>query len=146
MKEESQNSKVLETKLFDDKNVSSFLKEIYTTIKSEGDDIKDLMNDIGNLISDDTNEEMIGFIGPVLKDLLDVSVKNNEQYIKLATTIQKFLTIDSKINTKGKGIDKTGDFIVISDEEKEQLKDIKKANLLIDQKKIEISEKLQVLK
>jgi hypothetical protein len=144
--EENEKIKILDNPIFKDKKVNDLLQEIYTSIKDEHDDIKDLMKDITDLIDKDTDEGMLGFIGPVLKDLLDVSVKNNEQYIKLAGTIQRFLSLDYK-NAQNKGTSiNDEDFISLTEEEKNQLKDIKKANQLIDLKRNEIKNNLSLLK
>ena len=71
-------------------------------------------------------KEVVGFIKdgdtavqiiPMLKEYLEINVKNDEQLVKLATVVQRMVTA----NSKGDSDDEFG----LSDKEKEQLlKDI----------------------
>lgn len=125
----SEDSRTLKKKIFKNKNVDNLLEEIYSSISNEHDEIKSLMNEITSLLLDgeEGNEGLLGFIGPVLSDLLDVSVKNNEQYIKLAEVVQKFLKLD--IKEQRIIADKTGnvdsDAISLSEADKKKLHQIK---------------------
>lgn len=125
---DNDKSDALQQEVFQGKKVNGLLEDIYGSINEEHAEIKDLMENITSLVTDgEADEGMLGFIGPVLSDLLDVSVKNNEQYIKLAEVIQKYLKIDVKNKRiEAKKEDNTGDAqISLSQNDKEKLKEVK---------------------
>lgn len=127
-KKDDSESDALQQKVFQGKKVNGLLEDIYNSINEEHTEIKDLMDNITGLVTDgEADEGMLGFIGPVLSDLLDVSVKNNEQYIKLAEVVQKYLKIDVKNKRiEAKQNDNTSDAkISLSESDKEKLKEVK---------------------
>jgi hypothetical protein len=38
----------------------------------------------------------VGMLGPIIKDLIDSSIKNDDQLVKLASIAQKIITADKK--------------------------------------------------
>jgi hypothetical protein len=38
----------------------------------------------------------VGMLGPIIKDLIDSSIKNDDQLVKLASIAQKIITVDKK--------------------------------------------------
>ncbi len=58
--------------------------------------------------------EDVAIVGPVLKELFDVAVKNDDNLLKLATVIQRIMN---------KHIDFTDDTSLLSDAEKQELID-----------------------
>lgn len=127
-KKDNSESDALQQEVFQGKKVNGLLEDIYNSINEEHTEIKDLMDNITGLVTDgEADEGMLGFIGPVLSDLLDVSVKNNEQYIKLAEVVQKYLKIDVKNKRiEAKQNDNTSDAkISLSESDKEKLKEVK---------------------
>jgi hypothetical protein len=61
----------------------------------------------------------VALIGPIIKDLIDTSVKNDDHLVKLATIAQRIMLANNK---------SSGDDGFLSDEEKAQLlKDLEEA-------------------
>ena len=75
-----------EIELFKGKNLSDLLEEIYTNSQNKRDQIKELIASLSPLI------EGIGdatLLVPLIKDYLDIGVKNDEQLVKLAQIVQR---------------------------------------------------------
>ena len=75
-----------EIELFKGKNLSDLFEEIYNNSKNKRDQIKELIASLSPLI------EGIGdatLLVPLIKDYLDIGVKNDEQLIKLAQIVQR---------------------------------------------------------
>jgi hypothetical protein len=98
----------LENVVFGKKTFSSILEEIYDNQKKKDKQISALINELKPLISDIGDATLIV---PLIKEYLEISVKNDEQLIKMATIIQRALNSTSS-DDGGFGI---------SDEEKAQL-------------------------
>jgi hypothetical protein len=98
----------LDNVVFGKKKFSDILEEIYNNQQKKDKQISALISELKPLV------ESIGdatLIVPLIKEYLEISVKNDEQLIKMATIIQRIMN-----NTAGEG----GGF-GISDEEKAQL-------------------------
>jgi len=74
---------------FGDKSLSNVLEDIYNNSKKKDTTINDIMQ---NFLLSLKGGKDIAYIGPVIKDLLDVGVKNDEQLVKVATIIQRVMT------------------------------------------------------
>lgn len=123
----SPDSKSLNIQIFKGKNVNSLLEDIYDTINNEHNDIQHLFEKITEVLTgDDADEGMLAFAGSALSELLDVSIKNNEQYIKLAEVVQKFLSLDIKRDRLNNTDEDTAGSFVLSDEDKKHLLNIRK--------------------
>ena len=75
-----------EIELFKGKNLSDLFEEIYTNSKNKRYQIKELIASLSPLI------EGIGdatLLVPLIKDYLDIGVKNDEQLVKLAQIVQR---------------------------------------------------------
>jgi 5'-deoxynucleotidase YfbR-like HD superfamily hydrolase len=109
----------LDSDIFGDKKLKDLFQEIYNNQKKKEKQISSLIDELKPMI------ESIGdatLVVPLLKEYLEIGVKNDEQLIKMATIIQRCLTTS---NSSGTG----GDGFTISDAEKEQLlNDINKLN------------------
>jgi hypothetical protein len=109
----------LDSDIFGDKKLKDLFQEIYNNQKKKEKQISSLIDELKPMI------ESIGdatLVVPLLKEYLEIGVKNDEQLIKMATIIQRCLTTT---NSGGTG----GDEFTISDAEKEQLlNDINKLN------------------
>jgi len=100
----------LDNVVFGKKKFSDILEEIYTNQQKKDKQISALISELKPLV------ESIGdatLIVPLIKEYLEISVKNDEQLIKMATIIQRIMN-----NTAGEG-----GGLGISDEEKQQLLD-----------------------
>ena len=98
----------LENVVFGKKTFSSILEEIYDNQKKKDKQISALISELKPLISDIGDATLIVSL---IKEYLEISVKNDEQLIKMATIIQRALNSTST-DDGGFGI---------SDEEKAQL-------------------------
>jgi len=103
----------LEFEIYTGKNYTDLIKEIYVRSEQKNDQIKVLIGDIRNMVKS-ANDAII--LVPLIKNYLEVGVRNDEQLVKLAAVLQRFQTKSTEGSADGFGI---------SEEEKEQLlKDI----------------------
>ena len=98
----------LDKDIFGGKKFSDLLEEIYNNQKKKEEQISTLISELKPLIQDIGDATLVV---PLLKEYLEISVKNDEQLIKMATIIQRAL------NT---GKESEEDF-GLSEEEKTQL-------------------------
>ena len=99
-----------EQELFKGKSFSSLLKDIYTTTKIKEKQINILISELKPLIK---NIGDATIIVPLIKEYLEVGVKNDEHLVKMAAVVQRAMTrTDSS----------TGEFSLTEDE-KQQLID-----------------------
>ena len=98
-------------KIFDNKNFSDLSKEIYENSKLKKTQIDLLIQEVHGYIQ---GIEDIAIVGPVLKELFDVAVKNDDNLLKLATVIQRIMN---------KQVDIMDDTSMLTDEEKQELMD-----------------------
>lgn len=98
----------LDSIIFKEKKFSDLLEEIYNNSKTKEKQIaaliaelKPLINDIGDAV----------LVVPLIKEYMEIGVKNDEQLIKMATIVQRALN-NSSGGEEGFGI---------SDAEKQQL-------------------------
>ena len=108
----------LDSNIFGDKKLKDLFQEIYNNQKKKEKQISVLIDELKPMV------ENIGdatLIVPLIKEYLEIGVKNDEQLIKMATIIQRCLLNNASTNS--------GDGLNISEEEKAQLlKDINKIN------------------
>lgn len=95
--------------LFDGKNLSSLFKDIYENQVNKKKNISELIESLRKLIR---NVGEASVIAPIIKDLIEVSVKNDEHLVKLATIAQRLSIAENK------GVGEDG---WLSDNEKKQL-------------------------
>ena len=98
-----------EFQLFDGKNLSSLFKDIYENQQNKKKNISELIESLRKLIR---NVGEATVIAPIIKDLIEVSVKNDDHLIKLATIAQRLASAEAK------GIGEDG---WLSESEKSQL-------------------------
>ena len=96
-------------KIFGDKNFSDLSQEIYDNSKLKKTQIDLLVQEVHGYIQ---GIEDIAIVGPILKELMDVGVKNDDNLLKLATVIQRIMN---------KQADVTEETSLLSDDEKEEL-------------------------
>ena len=97
----------LDNIIFKDKKFSDILSEIYDNQKKKETQITGLISELKPLISD------IGYaklIVPLIKEYMEIGVRNDEQLIKMATIIQRV------VNNSG-----SEDALGITEAEKEEL-------------------------
>jgi hypothetical protein len=97
----------LDNVVFGKKKFSDILSEIYDNQKRKEKQISGLIAELKPLISDIGDATLIV---PLIKEYLEIGVKNDEQLIKMATIIQRALNSSSGEESLG-----------ITEEEKQQL-------------------------
>ena len=96
--------------IFEGKSLSGLFKDIYENTKTNKTQLEVLMKEVVGCIKDgDTAVQII----PMLKEYLEINVKNDEQLVKIAAIVQRLIATESK----GGAEDEFG----LSDAEKEQL-------------------------
>lgn len=98
-----------EFQLFDGKNLSSLFKDIYENQQNKKKNISDMIESLRKLIK---NVGEATVLAPIIRDLIDTSVKNDDHLIKLATIAQRLAMAEAK------GIGEDG---WLSENEKNQL-------------------------
>jgi hypothetical protein len=102
--------------LFPGKNLSGLFQDIYNNQITKKERISQLIADLKSKIKHNGD---VAIIGPIIKDLIDTSVKNDDHLVKLATIAQRIMLASTK---------SSGDDGFLSDEEKAQLlKDLEEA-------------------
>ena len=97
--------------IFEGKTLSDVFKDIYDNSKTNKTQLEVLMKEVVGFIKDgDTAVQII----PMLKEYLEINVKNDEQLVKLATIVQRITAAEGKVSD-------SGDEFGLSDAEKEQL-------------------------
>ena len=96
-------------KIFGDKNFSDLSKEIYENNKLKKTQIDLLIQEVQGYIQ---GIEDIAIVGPIIKELMDVGIKNDDNLVKLATLYQRIMSKQT--------VDES-DVGLLTEDEKEQL-------------------------
>jgi hypothetical protein len=99
----------LDNVVFGSKKFSDILEEIYNNQKKKDKQISALISELKPLVNEIGDATLIV---PLIKEYLEISVKNDEQLIKMATIIQRMANSAASNSDGGFGI---------SEEEKAQL-------------------------
>jgi len=100
--------------IFEGKTLSDVFKDIYDNSKTNKTQLEVLMKEVVGFIKDgDTAVQII----PMLKEYLEINVKNDEQLVKLATVVQRIIAAEKRVSTD------SGDEFGLSEQEKQQLMD-----------------------
>ena len=112
----------LDSVVFGKKKFSNILEEIYNNQKKKEKQISGLISELKPLINDIGDATLIV---PLIKEYMDIGVRNDEQLIKMATIVQRALNNSSSEDTLG-----------ITEEEKTQLmQELDKLNTNFEDKK-----------
>jgi hypothetical protein len=120
-----------EFELFPGKSLSGLFKDIYDNQQNKKQRISELIAEMKKIIR---HAGDMAVIGPIIKDLVDVSVRNDDSLIKLATIAQRIVSS----NTKSEG-----EVGFLSDAEKEQL--LKEIDIVVGEVKDEQDAKVDEL-
>ena len=82
-----------EFQLFDGKNLSSLFKDIYDNQQVKKKNISEMIESLRKLIKS-VGEATV--IAPIIRDLIDSSIKNDDHLIKLATIAQRLARAEAK--------------------------------------------------
>lgn len=95
--------------IFDGKTLSDMFSDVYKNTENKRAQINQYVSSMVKLIK---TPEDAAVLGPVIKDFLDVNVKNDEHIVRLVQIAQRLVTV----NTKSTSNDE-----LLSEEEKKQL-------------------------
>lgn len=118
--------------LFKGKSFTGLLEDIYNNQVNRQGEIKKLIQDIRVMVRHAGDLEIIG---PIITNLMDTAVKNDDHLIKVAVIAQRIMATTAKLN----GSD-DGSGITLSQEEKQEL--LKERDKLVKQLEAE-SDKLE---
>lgn len=104
----------LESNIFGKKKFSDILKEIYDNQKKKEVQISALIGELKPLINDIGDATLVV---PLIKEYMELGIKNDEQLIKMSTIIQRALS-SNKSEEEGFGM--------TEDEKKQLLSEIEK--------------------
>ena len=97
--------------IFDDKSCSDLLKEIHKNQSKKSKQLASLIAELRPLI---TSLGDATVVVPLIKEYMEISVKNDDQLIKMAAIVQRLST----------GTSNTGDGGMLTEEEMEQLQSV----------------------
>lgn len=97
----------LDSVVFGKKKFSNILEEIYNNQKKKEKQISGLISELKPLINDIGDATLIV---PLIKEYMDIGIRNDEQLIKMSTIIQRALNNSSSDDSMG-----------ITDDEKAEL-------------------------
>jgi hypothetical protein len=83
----------IDFELFPGKNLSGLFEDIYTNQITKKKNISELIAEMRKTIR---HAGDMAVVGPILKDLIDSSVRNDDQLIKLATIAQRIMLANQK--------------------------------------------------
>ena len=112
--------------IFDDKTFSDLLKEIHGNQKKKSKQLASLISELRPLI---TSLGDATVVVPLIKEYMEISVKNDDALLKLAAIVQRLST----------GTTNTGDGGMLTNEEMDQLMEVAEeiAKTVEEPKKIE---------
>ena len=100
----------IEYEIFKGKTLSDVFKDIYVNTERNKEQLEVLMKEVVGFIKDgDTAVQII----PMLKEYLEINVKNDDQLVKIAGIVQRMVAAENKGGSD--------DGYTLSDSEKEQL-------------------------
>lgn len=111
-----------DTLLFDDKSFSDLLRDVYTNTKKKENQINGLIDQLKPLIKNMTDASLMV---PLIKEYLEISVKNDDNLVRLTGIIQRLLVVNSKVASS--------DELGLTEAERKQL--LEEAQTLLDDSK-----------
>jgi|TARA_B100001079_G_scaffold246767_1_gene235587 hypothetical protein len=100
----------IEFEIFEGKSLSSLFEDIYKNSKTNKTQLELLVKEVASFIKDG---DMAVQLIPMIKEYLEINVKNDEQLVKLAQVVQRLIAAESRSGAEGE--------FLLSDREKEQL-------------------------
>jgi hypothetical protein len=122
--------------IFKGKSFSDLMKDIYSNSSKKDRQINMLIGELRPLIK---NVGDATVIVPLIKEYLEVGVKNDEHLVKLAAVVQRLVSTSNRVQAE------TGNTWMLSEEEKKQLMgeldEIAGADKVVNAKVVELSSK-----
>ena len=100
----------IEFEIFEGKSLSSLFEDIYKNSKTNKTQLEVLVKEVASFIKDG---DMAVQLIPMIKEYLEINVKNDEQLVKLAQVVQRLIAAESRSGAEGE--------FLLTDREKEQL-------------------------
>jgi len=97
------------TEIFEGKTLADLFSDVYKNSDKKREQINQFVASMVKLIR---TPEDAAVLGPVIKDFLDVNVKNDEHIVRLAQIAQRMVSVSAKGSS---------DSMILSEEEKTQL-------------------------
>lgn len=120
--------------IFKGKSFSDLMKDIYSNSSKKDRQINMLIAELRPLIK---NVGDATVIVPLIKEYLEVGVKNDEHLVKLAAVVQRLVSTNNRVQAE------TGNTWILSEEEKKQLMseldDLSETEKEISKKVLELS-------
>lgn len=107
--------------LFDEMSFSDLLRDVYSNTKKKELQINGLIDQLKPMIRNMTDASMMV---PLIKEYLEISVKNDDNLVRLTGIVQRLLVVSDKGKT---------DELGLSDDERRQL--LNEAQSILDQSK-----------
>lgn len=111
-----------DTLLFDDKSFSDLLRDVYSNTKKKENQINGLIDQLKPLIRNMTDASLMV---PLIKEYLEISVKNDDNLVRLTGIVQRLLVVGSKTTAEGE--------LGLTDAERKQL--LSEAQSILDDSK-----------
>ena len=127
--------------IFGDTSFSAIMKDIYDNSTRKRKQIDILINELRPLIKQLSDAAMVV---PLIKEYLEVAVKNDEQLVKLAAVYQKVLAAETR-GIFGKPTSGGGNGILTDEEKKQLLQDIQQESNAIVNDDADTEEQLDEL-
>jgi hypothetical protein len=122
--------------IFKGKTFSELMKDIYSNSSKKDRQINLLIAELRPLIKGVGDATVIV---PLIKEYLEVGVKNDEHLVKLAAVVQRLVSTNNRVQAE------TGNSWMLSEEEKKQLigelDEISNSNQSVNSKVVELSSK-----
>lgn len=99
----------MDFELFPGKNLSGLFQDIYNNQVNKKERISQFIVELKTRLNNNADVVMLA---PIIRDMIDTSVKNDDHLIKLATVAQRIISAQNKSE---------GEVGFLTDEEKEQL-------------------------
>ena len=125
----------MEYVIFDDKTLSDVFKDIYKNTESKREQINTFVT---KLVRQIRTPEDAAVISPIIKDFMEVNVRNDEHIVRIAQIAQRAIAIGTKATSSTE---------LLTEEEKQQL--LSNIKLEIDdlqQETTEVEDELERLK
>ena len=95
--------------LFDDKSFADLMRDVYTNTKKKEHQIKGLVDQLSGMVNTLSEASMMV---PLIKEYLEISVKNDDNLVRLTGIIQRLLVTADRGKTEELGL---------TEEERQQL-------------------------
>jgi predicted nucleotide-binding protein (sugar kinase/HSP70/actin superfamily) len=120
--------------IFKGKKFSDLMKDIYSNSSKKDRQINMLIGELRPLIKNIGDATVIV---PLIKEYLEVGVKNDEHLVKLAAVVQRLVSTNNRVQSE------TGNSWILTEEEKKQLlgelDEIVDSNESVNKKVVELS-------